>query len=149
MAILAGLTGGLAAQTKYTGVSVAAAMLLYAAIFGRARLGLIASLVAVSAFSSCERLIAIVHGKSHLLNNVGRQYMPSASKWQLVAALASLIGALAPAVAVPGLVGLGLSRRLVVLAGAVIAAGFYLLGVAPELADYLLISWWFWPCRGC
>ena len=148
LAILAGLTGGLAAQTKYTGLSVPAVMLLHAAIFGRARLGLIAALAAASVFISCEWLIAFVHGKSHLLNHVGRQFLPSFSTWRLVAALPSLIGALTPAVAVLGLVGLGLPRRLVVLAGAVVAAGFSMLGVAPELADYLLISWWFWPALG-
>jgi hypothetical protein len=146
LAILAGLVGGLAAQTKYTGLSAPAAMLLYAALFGRVRLGLIAASVAAVVFASCEGLIALVHGRSHLLINLGGASRASASRWGLVAALPALVGALAPTVAVLGLVGLGLRRRLVVLAGAVVAAGFYLLGVAPLQADRLLR--WFWPSLG-
>lgn len=147
LAILAGLVGGLAAQTKYTSLSAPAAMLLYAVLFGQVRLGLIAALVAASVFASCDWLIALAHGRSHLLSNVGSQSTASVSKWRLATALPSLVGALAPAVAVLGLVGLGLPRRLVVLAGAVVAAGFYLLGVAPRRADYLLVSR-FWPALG-
>jgi hypothetical protein len=93
-------------------------------------------------------VIALAHGRSHLFSNAGGQVKDSVRKWRLGAALPSLVGALAPAVAVLGLVGLGVPRRLIVLAGAVVAAGYGLLGVAPGLADDLGIRWWLWPSLG-
>ncbi len=147
LAILAGLFGGLAAQTKYTGLSAPAVMLLYAVLFGRVRLGLVAALVAVAVFTSGEWLIVLAHGRSHLLSNLGQQSAMAFRKRHLVVPLLSIVGALTPAVAVLGLVGLGLPRRLVVLIGAVVVASFYLLGVAPGRADPLLVQW-FWPALG-
>lgn len=146
-AMVAGLVGGLAAQTKYTGLSAPAAILAYAVLHGQVRLGLIAAMAAASVFISCEGWIALIHGRSHLLNHVGRRSASVVERGRLAIVLPSLIGALAPAATALGMVGLGLSRRWLALLGAVVSGGLSLLGIAPKWVDDV-VSKWLWPGLG-
>src|SRR5262249_28580710 len=64
LAMAAGLLAGLAMQTKYTSFIAPAVMLVYAAIFGRIRLGLAAMCVGLVLFSGWEMFLFLRQGES-------------------------------------------------------------------------------------
>jgi 4-amino-4-deoxy-L-arabinose transferase-like glycosyltransferase len=138
-AALAGLVAGLAMQTKYTAFVMPGLMLLYAILFGRVRLGLLAALVAAAVFWSFEGFIALRAGHSHLLYqsqvygsvNLLRKYLYLS--WPLL----TLMGGVAPALALLGLVTLGARRRVIIAAGACVALGYVLIGVLPASLNTL------------
>jgi hypothetical protein len=147
-ACAAGTLAGLAAQTKYTGVSASVAMLLYGLLRNRPRLGMLATLAAASVFVSIEGLIFVAHGRSHLLSNLAGQSAYSASRWHLARALPAFVGALTPAVSLLGLMALRSPRFLLILIATAVATGYYLLGVAPGRASMYLDRLGFWPALG-
>jgi 4-amino-4-deoxy-L-arabinose transferase-like glycosyltransferase len=130
---LAGLVAGLAMQTKYTAFVAPALMMLYAILFGRIRLGLLAAAIAAAVFWSFEGFIAWRVGHSHLLYqsqvygsvHLLKKYLYLS--WPLL----TLMGGVAPALALLGLVALGVRRRVVIAAGACVALGYVLLAVLP------------------
>jgi hypothetical protein len=148
LALLAGLVGGLAAQTKYTGLTALGAILVYAILYRRVGLGLVAGLAGAFVFGSIEGLIALVHGQSHLLSNIGRQAEGAAGKRQVVIMLLPLLGAMAPVVIMVGLAGLQVARRWVLTAGFVVLAGLASSGLVAQMAEPYLIQVRFWQAQG-
>jgi hypothetical protein len=142
LAFLAGVLAGLAMQTKYTAFTVPAVMLLYAILFRRVRLGLLACCAASLVFVGWESLVVARHGTSHFLCACAYFHALNHSPWaklgHLLLALPTLLGGLAPGVILVGLAALGRSRRLVLLAGAAVVLGYLLLLVVPESWAILL-----------
>jgi hypothetical protein len=138
-AALAGLVAGLAMQTKYTAFVIPGLMLLYAILFGRVRLGLLAAAVAAAVFWSFEGFIALRVGHSHLLYQsqvYGSVHLLSKYlylSWPLV----TLMGGVAPALGLLGLVALGARRRVIIAAGACVALGYLLIAVLPASLNTL------------
>jgi hypothetical protein len=71
--LAAGALAGIAAQTKYTGFTASAVILLFAILRRRALSGMVAVLVAASIFVAWEAYLAHVYGRSHFLMQVERQ----------------------------------------------------------------------------
>jgi hypothetical protein len=129
----AGLLAGLALQTKYTALAPLAALVLWYVQQGRARQGLLAAALALLVFVCWEVFVACRHGQSHFLIHVGQRRGGMLQKsLQLLLPLMSLVGGLAPAVALLGLTALGASRRRVAGAAVAVALGFLALAVVPE-----------------
>jgi hypothetical protein len=132
-AALAGILAGLAMQTKYTAFVMPVLMVLYGTLFGRIRLGLLAATMAAAVFCSLEGFIALRTGHSHLLYqsqvygsvHLLKKYLYLS--WPLV----TLMGGVAPALALLGLTALGARRRIIIAAGACVALGYGVLAVTP------------------
>jgi len=133
LAVIAGLIAGIAAQTKYNGLVAPVVMLLYAVLFKRLRLGLVAAVVAGAFFLSWEAFIVFSAGRSHFLaqsqtyGSVNLMAKYAYLAWPLV----TIMGAVAPFFALLALIALGIRRTWTVLAATVIAAGFLLIAFAP------------------
>lgn len=130
-ALLAGVLAGVAMQTKYTSFMVPAVMLLYLACFARnvnrMSMGLMAVVLAVLLFVSWELFIAGQHPKSHFQAN--RPTFPGWEKWledklRLLKALLPLLGGLAPALTLLGMLAVGLPRWMVGTVAASVALGY-------------------------
>lgn len=109
----AGLLAGLSIQTKYTGFTAPAAILLYATMFDRWRQGLLAGLVSAIVFASFELFTAHLYGTSHFLAALGSHDPTLHSKFKLISALVRILGATHGAGAVLGLLVLGQPVRRV------------------------------------
>ena len=147
-AALAGVVAGLAAQTKYTGLTAPAVMLLYALWSRRIGLGLVASVAAAAVFGGIEGLIALAHGQSHLLNNLRRQAEGSKSKWDLLSSLPMLLGAVVPSVTMLGMAGLRLPRWWILAVGASVLAFLCVIGLVPRMNRAYTPQVWFWRGHG-
>ncbi len=138
-AAVAGLVGGLAMQTKYTGATVVAGMLAYGALTARLRHALVAAGIAAGVFWGWEALMALRYGQSHLVQGIlylwpqRRGASPLAAfVWSL--GFLTLVGAVAPAVGVLGLAALGGSRWAVGGAALAVTAVFGLVALLPGAA---------------
>jgi hypothetical protein len=135
-ALAAGLTAGLAMQTKYTALLTPVVVLLYAGLFRRTRLGLLAAAAALTVFAGWEVLVALRHGQSHFLYSLGRQDRSWLDQFgPLFRALLNLAGGLAPATALLALAALGLRARAVLAAGFAVLLGYLLVALVPTRAD--------------
>jgi 4-amino-4-deoxy-L-arabinose transferase-like glycosyltransferase len=131
-ALAAGLVAGLAMQTKYTALLTPAVLLLYAGLFRRPRLGLVAVAAAVAVFASWEVFVALRHGQSHFLVSLGRQGRSLLDQFgPLFRALLNLTGGLAPATGLLALAALGLRARAVLAAGVAVLFGYGLVALVP------------------
>jgi hypothetical protein len=132
-ALLAGLVAGLAMQTKYTALVTPAVLLVYAGLYRRLRLGLVAAATAAVVFASWEAFVAVRHGQSHFLASLVQQDGSLLAKiGPLFRALLNHAGGLAPATALLGLAALGASGRLLIGAGAVVGLGYGLIALVPQ-----------------
>jgi hypothetical protein len=134
LAALAGLIGGIAAQTKYNGLIAPAVMLLYALIFRKARFGVLAALVSGVVFLLWEGFIVLRVGQSAFLAQ-SRTYggVHLLAKYAYLAwPLVTIMGAVAPAVALLALVALGARGRTIVLGAALFLLGYLALAFAPQ-----------------
>ncbi len=99
MAVFAGVLAGLAMQTKYVGF-LTPPLLIVAGISRRRYLpGFIAAGVAMSIFAAWEAFIAWKYGESHFLYQLGQQSTTWRQKLLLLAFLVTLLGGLAPGIA--------------------------------------------------
>ena len=73
LVFLSGIVAGLAAQTKYTGATAAAAILLFGVVSRRWKAGIIAVAIAVSLFAGWEAYLASVYGRSHFLEQLDQR----------------------------------------------------------------------------
>ncbi len=161
-AVASGLVAGLAIQTKYTAATALAAMLVYGALLARLRLALFAAAVAACLFFGWEASMALRYGQPHFAQGLrgflsaGSTRLESAALWTLGFLLLS--GALAAPAGLLGLAALGLRRRAVGLAAAIVALCFawipflpavtiakvapwpHLVGAAPEQPLFLLLG---------
>ncbi|HEY0006811.1 MAG TPA: glycosyltransferase family 39 protein, partial [Pyrinomonadaceae bacterium] len=130
---LAGLVAGIAMQTKYTAFILPPLMLLYAIIFKRIRLGLLAASLAVAVFWTIEGLFAISAHHSHLLYQSGIYGSVNLAKKYLYLAwpLVTTFGGVAPFLALLGLVALRASRRMIIAAACLVALGYLLIALVP------------------
>lgn len=133
LAALAGLVAGIAAQTKYNGLVVPAVILLHSLIFRKLRLGVLAAIVAGLFFVSWEGFIFLSAGRSHFLAqsqtygsvNLLAKYAYLA--WPLV----TIMGAVAPFFMLIALMGLGVRKKSLSLAAALVVLGYLALAFAP------------------
>lgn len=133
LAALAGLVAGLAMLTKYTAFVVPAVVLIYAAIFRRPHLGLLAASVAVLVFASWEFIIALGYGESHFLYHFRIRSVSPLTKrvLHLILPLVAFVGGMVPGLALLGLGALGTSRRWIVIGAAIVVVGYLLLISVP------------------
>ena len=137
-AVVAGLVAGLAMQTKYTGLLVPAAMLLYAALLGRTRLALAAAGVAAAVFASWETAMLWCYGQSQFLASLTEPGGGLGGTWSLVPSLVTLAGGVGSAWGFLGLAALGTRRRAIGAAMLASFAGFVALGWLPARTLVLL-----------
>jgi hypothetical protein len=144
LTVAAGLTVGFAMQTKYTAFVTPAVLISHAFLVRRTWLGLVAGSLAALVFVSWEGFLVMRHGQSHFLCVYQAFHHPGASLLNHVVhmflALPSVLGGLAPAVLLLGLMGLGWPMRRVLAAGVVIIAAFLGLAMIPEHSSNLLAS---------
>jgi hypothetical protein len=134
LAAWAGLLAGVAMQTKYTAFPVLGVMLVWSATTGRWRLWPAAVLVGIPVFVSWEFVVAVLYGRSHfLLALSGGDLL---AKLGHLPFLTSQLGGLIPFGVALGLAALGVARRWVWAAVAVMLAGF----VAVALFDVVIDS---------
>ncbi len=126
----AGALVALALQTKYATVGALGALVLYAVLFRRWRLGAVATSLALFAFLAWEWAMTLRYGKGMFLGQV-QQDLWWVPREQMVLPLLRLIGAALPAVGLLGLWGAGLSRRVVLAIAGAVLAGFAILLVWP------------------
>lgn len=145
-AVAAGLLVGLAMQTKYTGATALAAILVQGALHGRLRLALAAAAAGAGLFWGWEALMVLRYGGSHLVNAllsiVPYRYGASAGGslvWS--AGFVTLVGALAPAVGLLGAAALGVRARALGAAALAIAAGFAAIACFPAAAIPVVEAW--------
>lgn len=138
-AFAAGVLAGLATQTKYTALLTPVEIILAAWFSGdrRAQLARAACSVAVAAavFVGWEWYVAAKYGQSHFLFHLpgepGTRFSRSLLFWPLIGLLGSVAGPLG----ILALASRGARMLPVVLASAMLAAGFLVVGAAP----------WDWP----
>jgi hypothetical protein len=133
LASLAGLISGLAMETKYTAFITVGVMLVYAIIFKRLRLGLLAATLAALVFIAIEGLTALRYGHSHFLYQSGfyGSVNPLKKYIYLAGPLVTLTGALAPGLALLGWTALKVRRRFIVAAAVVVVCGYLSLAFLP------------------
>jgi hypothetical protein len=141
MALVAGLLAGLATQTKYTAFVGPPLLLICGQWYGKPRWGVLACATAAVIFVAWEGGVLLRHGESHFLSAL-RSYhanLPGSdqSPWLKLAvlfrALFTHLGGVAPGLLLCGLASLGLSRRRAVAAALLVASGFVLVALVPEL----------------
>jgi hypothetical protein len=155
LAVLAGLVAGLAMETKYTGFLAPGVMLLYALLVGKLRLGIAAAAVAGLVFGCWEGAMSLRYGESHLLHHLGESSWPAAvsgggrNPWPWLRQLAEqgrsllrklhlflplfpILGGVAPAVAVLGMIALGAQRRAVAAVLGLVLGSYAVVAWVPE-----------------
>jgi hypothetical protein len=134
LALLSGLVGGLAMQTKYTAFILVPLMLLHGLIFRKLRLSISAALLSLLVFLAIEGLIVMSAGHSHLLYQTGiyGSVNPLKKYAYLAWPLLTISGACAPALALVSMVALGASRRFIGYASVLIVIGYLAIAFVPE-----------------
>jgi hypothetical protein len=148
--VAAGLLAGLAAQTKYTGLTASAVIILAAVLRGRLLAGLAALMLALAVFAGWEAYLAHVYGRSHFLLQLDKQRAALVGQdgaaggigAQLQSAVERKIGLTVPLVGILGgvaaaliplfLLALRWRRGWVIATMALIALGFVLMALLPE-----------------
>jgi hypothetical protein len=133
LAILGGLIGGIATQTKYNGLVVVPVFLLYAIISRRLRLGLIAAFAVSLIFLGWEGFIIWRAGQSHFLkqSQVYGSVHLLAKYVYLAWPLVTIMGAVAPWFAVLALAALRVSKRTIIIFSVLLCVGYILLAFVP------------------
>lgn len=130
---LAGLIGGLATQTKYNGLVIVPVILLHAIIRRKLRLGLLAAFMVSLVFVSWEGLITWRAGRSHFFaqSQIYGSVHLLVKYVDLAWPLATITGAVAPALAVLALLALRVSKRTILIVGALACLGYLLIALVP------------------
>jgi 4-amino-4-deoxy-L-arabinose transferase-like glycosyltransferase len=134
-ALVAGVVGGLALQTKYTAVTVPMVFLAWGFLQRRPGLALAAVSVAVAVFLSWEAWVALGQGHSHFLLALQHR---SGSAWarvrHLVSPLFTMTASVAPGVVLVAALAWTRSSRWLVAGFAAIMLGALSFGIAPVAA---------------
>ncbi len=132
-AVLAGLTAGLAMQTKYTSFLAVPVFLLASMLFGRVRLLLAAASLALLVFVSWEVFTAWAYGASHFLTAFRSRtsQSPITLKLQLIPPLLAILGSAAMPSLLLGLAALRSSQRLFLSAAGAIVLALALVACVP------------------
>jgi hypothetical protein len=131
-AIMAGMVAGLAMQTKYTACITPAVMLAYAGLYRKYGIWLLAAMAAVAVFAGWEMFVAWRYGESHFVHHLRAQERSFGTKAQLAFRLFTVLGGVAPALAVLGLTALGLPVRGLLCLGGLVGAWFVVLAVGDD-----------------
>jgi hypothetical protein len=147
LAVAAGLLAGVAAQTKYTMMTVPAVIVLYGVLHQRIRLAAAAGLAGVAVFAAWEASLEATYGVSHFLRHARNQQADGAGFAALLAAKAGLVN---PLLGFLGALGagwglyagraVGFGGRLVVVVAAVAAVGYMAVCLIPYSDSVLLRS---------
>jgi hypothetical protein len=132
LAVGAGVLIALAMQTKYSAMIVPAVVLWAAVAYGRLPLGVVATVTSGLLFIAWEAYLTASGGTSHFLHHCGQSNLSWGGKVFLAKALINTLGAVMPWVALIGLVGLGVSRRMLVGVAALILVAQVLYLLLPE-----------------
>jgi len=133
LAAVAGLVAGISAQTKYNGLVAPAVILFHSLIFRKLRFGLLAATIAGVFFVTWEGFIVLSAGRSHFLaqsqtyGSVNLVAKYAYLSWPLV----TIMGAVAPFFTLIALIGLGVRKRLLLFAAALIGLGYLALAIVP------------------
>lgn len=131
--LLAGFIAGVATQIKYTGLVAPAVMLMHALIFKKRRLGIMAVLVTGLISVSWEVFILLSAGRSHFLTQsktYGSVHLLAKYKY-LAWPLGTIMGAVAPFFTLIALLALGVRKKTISIAAALVVVGYLLLAFAP------------------
>jgi hypothetical protein len=145
-AVASGIAAGLATQTKYTGTTALAAILVCGALYARLRLALVATAIGVGILVGWEALMALRYGQSHLVHGIllvsrMRLGLSPASATVWAAGFAILVGALAAPVGLLGLVALRAPRRVVGLAALAVGLAYASIPFLPRVPVPTLQRW--------
>ena len=133
LAAVAGLVAGIASQTKYNGLVAPAVILLHSLIFRKLRLGVLAAMIAGLFFVSWEGFIFLGAGRSHFLaqsqtyGSVNALAKYAYLAWPLV----TIMGAVAPFFMLIALMALGVKKKTLSLAAALVVLGYLALVFVP------------------
>lgn len=131
--LLAGLLGGLAVQTKYTGAIACAAIPLWCFLQRRYLGGCLAAIAAATVVLGWEACVTHRQGDSHFLVHFGQRKGDAGMRFiHLTLPLLSQVAGLVPAVALLGFRAAGWSRSRTLLIGALIPTGILVLAAAPS-----------------
>jgi hypothetical protein len=111
-AVVAGVTAGLAMQTKYTGFLAPAVVLVYAWLHQRMRLGFAAALTAGLVFAAWETALFLHYGESHFVYQLFHGDNGDQPKSTLLGGLCPLLGGTVPTLALLALIVLRSPRWL-------------------------------------
>ena len=129
-AVAAGVVAGLAMQTKWTQLTIPAAIVLYGALAGRLGPALLAALAAAAVFAAWEAFVTHLYGHGMFLFQIGFPFFWS-SRWDMVAPLVRLLGALLPAPVLLALAARGVPRSVLAVLALGVIAGWALLFAYP------------------
>jgi len=136
--VVAGIVAALATQTKYTALLVPGVMILYGFLFGKWRLGLLASTLTVLLFGAWELLIAWRYGHSHFWLACMQYRTPPLAKLELVQPLFGYLGSTMAAALPLALAALGQRARLVWAVVGLVVLVFAFVAFPPGAAlDFL------------
>jgi hypothetical protein len=142
-----------AVETKYTALLAPGAMWLFAHLFRKHRLGLAALGVTLLVCGSWEFTMARLYGTSHFLYHCSSHGEALGKNPSPLLSLVTLLGGVAPALALLGLVALNGSRGVVGTVGSLIAGGYALLihlgsaSASPVRLHFPLLDVWTIPVR--
>jgi hypothetical protein len=131
-AVWPGLLGGLAMQTKYTGLLAPAAIMLYALLHRRWTAGILAVAVAAGVFAAWECFLLFQYGQSHFLHHLGERHTSLGNELGSLLPLLLILGGVFPAGGLLGLAALGVRGRALLAAGIFVALGYVALALVPE-----------------
>jgi len=134
LSALAGVFAGLAMLTKYTAFTTLPVVALYALVFGKAFLGLVAGVVAVLLFAAWEYFVLLTYGTFHFVHHFQALHMSfvHARVPRLTLPLVGILGGLALAPTLCALTALGASTRVILAGAAVGMIGYILLAFVPS-----------------
>ena len=126
LVVFAGVTAGLAMQTKYTAFLAPALLLAYALLQRKIRLGLSAAVVATLVFAAWETALVVRYGESHFLYHAGQGGNSYDTKLYLLGTLFPILGGVASWLILLALTVLRASRRRLLLAALLLAVPYLL-----------------------
>jgi hypothetical protein len=128
VALFAGLTAGLAMQTKYTALLTPTIILIYALFYRKILVGSAALLVAGLIFAAWETMLFFRYGESHFVYQLLQGENGDQPRWILLGCLAPLLGSASPTLALLALTILPAPRWLFHVAALLSVLPFLLLG---------------------
>ncbi len=126
-----GLVAGLAMQTKYVGAIAPAVLLLYAFVYGRPGLGLIAAVLSAAVFSLWESVLLLVYGHSQFIWSLKYSFPEAWDKLVLAKGLLMTLGGTSVCAALVAMVGLKVPRGAIYLSIGLVLVGYGLVAFTP------------------
>jgi hypothetical protein len=131
LTVLAGVSAGLATETKYTGLIAPFLLVALAWLLGRPRLGVLSAVIAGLLFVSWELFAFVRYAGSALLR--GPNASPGlARKLDLVIPLLGILGSVGPWVGLASAAALGVARRALAGAGTLVIVSLATVALVPK-----------------